>query len=290
MKYVRLIVTLYIVLFAFTAYAAEKKHAKKLKSQKIGYASTEFDDSLDKLPINFKGNSLVDVITAFEKNEKKFSKDEFETNKQFEERLEKQVKLPLVGKLSYDSRYSFVLPDTEIEKTYNAENGEITVKLKKNPRHAKTLDTEPETHKNAACFEIVANRTNKGGYLGQNSFGAKSSVSSTSKKIYYVGAISGSSMIKSNDPYYNPISLKYKLSLEDAKEAKLNTGVALIGHIASPIIRTALVNFPATIEDPNELTIDYTYLMFKLESIWVYNLQTGVVYAKFPVIDDAATK
>lgn len=78
-------------------------------------SEASFDLSANRLPENFYGHNPEELITKL-KNRASLTKDEFETTKQFNERVENANKLPLIGSLSLESLYVFnITPDLKYD-------------------------------------------------------------------------------------------------------------------------------------------------------------------------------
>jgi hypothetical protein len=292
----RILLILVMVIVATNVWAADKKKSKAAQSSKTVYSSLPFDDSAENLPVGFVGNSIHEIIAALEKNQSKYIKDEFETNDQFAARQEKLAKESLSGRLLYGSLLAFCPQKADVTKTYDAETGEMTLNLKSSLVYAKRaklkefppaepgakhMDYLTERTLDPIGFEMASMKTKEAHFIGQNAYGAKAPITSVSFKVFAITAKSDKNILK--DPSY-PIPLIFKLSADEAKEAKASAGVILVGTLESPYISKGHINLPATISSPYELKKDYTYVTTALKSVWIYNTRTGKVYAKFPIV------
>ena len=150
-----------------------------------------FDTGANVLPSNYHGNDLRELIYEMIRREK-LTKDEFETTKQFIERVENEKKKNFLGELNSNSLLSFEIYGGDFK--YDADNESMN-------------------------FEILL-----------SSLISWTSPCQTEKR--YIGPrISYKLFVESMDKNSFPLNLNFKIDLERAKKAKPNLRILAVGKI-----------------------------------------------------------
>jgi hypothetical protein len=108
------ILTLFVVLLFTPSEFSQKKVTRAKSTKKEGqsqlvkcpYSEKELDTTLIRLPKNYYGNDLQE-ITAEVIKRGKFVKGEFETTKEFQERIQNERRKVLTGELTFYSVFAF---------------------------------------------------------------------------------------------------------------------------------------------------------------------------------------
>lgn len=157
----------------------------------ICFSEKSLDAAANTLPSNYHGNNLRDLIYEMSKREK-LAKDEFETTKQFVERIENEKKKNFLGELNSNSLFSFEIFDRNFK--YDADNESMNAEISL-----------------SASIPWTSPCQNEESYL----------TSRTSYKLF-VESLSNNSF---------PINLSFKINVERAKRAKPNLRILAIGKI-----------------------------------------------------------
>ena len=95
----------------------------KLKSEALNcYSKQPFDTKVETLPVDFRGNDLKSILDEILKRDR-MAKDEFETTKQFTERMQLVKQRNFYGELNNNSLFSFVISEGDFK--YDADNTEM---------------------------------------------------------------------------------------------------------------------------------------------------------------------
>lgn len=90
------------------------------------FSDKTIDATLKNLPANYHGNDLRGLIYEMIRREK-LTKDEFETTKQFMERVENEKKKNFLGELNSDSLFSFEIYGADFR--YDADNESMNFEI-----------------------------------------------------------------------------------------------------------------------------------------------------------------
>lgn len=246
-KIVTTIVAIFAIFFFYlTALGKDNAPRKPL------YDSKPFNISQARLPASYNGHNPIDVSNKVRKL--LLGKNEFETTDQYEARIDKaKESLGLYGFLSLND-----VDAGEYEKvSYDADTQEWTAKIA------------------GVYIESVVSITimsgEKGSYIGQNAFGAKTRVSkreATRCMVKFIEDIDGLSNI----------ILKFPMAMDEAKRIK---GSVKILYIGSPIKSTRDTSYwEPDINYPYSTKAEILFLDMRLKEIWLYNYKTGEILLK----------
>ena len=240
------------------------------------FIEDEFQNNVDKLPPNFNGHSLKSIYDILEKREKTKAKGEFETTEQYRQRVEQDNKKPLWGSLNISSTLGFVSKVNEIgspiNNLYDADNQIMTYTL--TPERSQNLETKYNSNylEKNNCFQIESKTVLSKDYVGTNSYGSKIDVRQT---VSYI-----STLVIENWNLNEWEKLEAKIPIEKAIIAKNKSRVLFIGELVKPYFSTGYLSSKPTIQNPRDSAWIYNYLHLNIREIWIFNEETGEVYAK----------
>lgn len=105
--------------FSQTPEPLPKPVSSRTETKTKCFSEKPFDSGTNTLPPNYHGNDLKELIGEITRREN-LSKDEFETTKQFLERVENEKKKNFLGDLNSDSVFSFEIGERNFK--YDADN------------------------------------------------------------------------------------------------------------------------------------------------------------------------
>jgi hypothetical protein len=232
----------------------------------LPYATDQFDASVTSLPAHYRGNSFMALYNAAVIVT---TKGEFETTAEYDARMAKHV----------DGTYAIVLnrPDAP---TYDADKEIFSVSV---PLGAAFVGVSGEAafRDYRECFPVDFVFVGESQHQAGNAFGASTIVTSTrsdTRAVLPVGQLSAGATFEFKTPRAEAQRIKPRLNLR----------VLVIGSISprqEPGISSGRGENgssykDATIADPSESHTDYYLLRMNIEDIWVFDLETGVIFAK----------
>lgn len=146
-----------------------------------------------KVPDYFRGHDIQAIYAVFSKIEEKvgMSKDRFETEEQFKNRVQKSLPVFLSGEISTNSLFAFIPSMGNLSYYYDAEQQEYQFKIPLTRKIIKTAHLESPD------------------YTAQNAFGVKINVSNM-RWINYILEFNG-------DALFSEVPVTLKMSPEKAK-------------------------------------------------------------------------
>ncbi len=201
-----------------------------------------FDLSIDKLPKNYSGDDINQVIN---KMSKMGQKEEFETYDEWKQRISKY----------YVLNSNFVLKPKSI--TYDAEKEKFGISFNIDPLRNFTIVSEKEKY--------------IGNFVGQNAFGAKWKCDR-----WLVNRIL---IINMN---YNVEEVKYREIYVDKSKAKEEKGNISFLYITKNCtdIDTDKEVLNCRTDSTSEVSINRTFLKCEIIAVWIFNKKTGEIYYK----------
>lgn len=245
---------------------------KKLKDQAKKYTSAQIDTNLKKLPTKYYGNDPKAIFTSIDNRRDNTSKSEFETEKQFQERIEKENSLPIIGKISLDDIWSLQANGTRFE--YSADTAEMNIYLDLG------YDYIFFNEKNQKAISLSSVEINYGSYTASNSYGARTVVKSSDHERYAAIPYNYHEFPYVDAGSKNYIVLKISVGITEAIKTKNDMRVLLIAELIYPLISEKERYREATFSSPyTGLNLD-RYIHINLNEIWIYNQKTGQIYSK----------
>lgn len=240
--------------------------------QSSPYLATPFDTDKSALGVNFKGHNIAAVASAIAHSPYLKNKSEFETSAEFIERYSQFRKHPLLGKLTPESEFTFVIEeqraigDEGYSLKYDADARVLAAKL-----HAYW---GLEGGEQGDYLQIGSNKRHIRDYLASNAFGKKAQVSESVFHVYKLFI----------SPHTNT-TFDIDLTPEAAKAVKNDARVLVLCHLESPWYITESNHFAPEIDSPSDFTVYDHYLPAVIDEVWVFNQRTGNILKKVKVPD-----
>lgn len=237
-----------LILITSNSFAQKKKASTKSQKPSVSFLAKPFDETLKKLPVNFVGHNLTQIILRLAAIDL-VKKSEFETREEYKDRVNKLYNKPLYGTLTMFDTVAFSFhPETK----YNADTENLFIM--------------PEQADDGIVWSSYLD--NKGSYIGQNGFGVKVKINKRDLFQYFID-----SNIQLN-------SFNLKVPRKDAIETKFGFYGLVVGEIDFPYVENFSTPVTPTLDFPYEGRI-YTFkLKLKVKQIWWFNALTGEVYLK----------
>jgi tetratricopeptide (TPR) repeat protein len=264
---------------------AAKTHIDNSKETER-FSNFEFVKTATQLPPNFIGNNALKIFEALENSNKSQEKGEFETQKQYVDRISRERRMPLMGNISKDSILAFAVDvnaiDRVITNRYDADEQMMNYEFTPDPCQDKLTSSKLDSKDSKRCFNLEMKIVRDRNYNATNGFGSKFIVN---EKIVFVPSLL---IEKWNTSELRKSSIR--LTIEKAKEAKHQNSVLMIGKLTSPFISKGFLNTKPTQTNPKDWNWLYRYLHLELQEIWIFNQRTGEIYKKINVIDIISQK
>ncbi len=227
-----------------------------------GYGQTpfRFQSTLDTLPANYQGNSVIDIAKAISRlqgndPQKLTEKGEFETSIDYAKRLEEYKKKLPVETVSN----RFVLVKNYQLAEYDADSQILNVRT-------------AFTHVEDGAVVLIDSDSQRGSYAATNAYGAIITVTTTSNSSYWIKFVPTS--------FPEPVVSQIKLDIPSAKSIKPNLRTLVYFELVLPYLESDITSEKATFSSPRESkNTTFRYLAKPLE-IWFFDQVTGKVYFK----------
>lgn len=220
----------------------------------------KFDVSVQSLPTNFSGSSIVAAFAEF----RVAPKGEFETTDEYEARL---TRVPT-------GTYAFVIPPRYTTSAYDADTGLLTT----TPDHMIPADGYGESA--FAGIELSREDESKRRYIGSNAYGA--SVQIEEYRYQSLSLITNLDSVP---------SLSVAVPRAAAPQAKQNTRVLVVVQLDEDSamaeyhehmgVATGFRHEKPTFDDPEEVTINDYSVRAKVWEFWLFDRPTGRVLGRF---------
>lgn len=117
-------------------------------------------------------------------------------------------------------------------------------------------------------------------YIGSNGFGSTEEVTEQRFTEYRLLIANSDDLpfVSSFDP--KRIRVEIPVARENANEIKPQIQALVIVQLTAPFTSSSVIRRNPTHDDPISLKIEQVYLRANLLAIWIYNRETGVVYAR----------
>jgi hypothetical protein len=244
----------------------QSEHEARLKGRR--YATGQFDTSVMGLPQHYRGNSFM---TLYRAAVVVAPKGEFETTAEYDARLAKHVE-------GVEGTYAIVLNRTD-GPNYDADKETFSISV---PIGAAFVGVsgEADFRDYRECFPVDFVFVGESQHPAGNAFGASRIVKSTrsdTRAVLPVGLSDGA-------------TFEFKIPRAEAQRIKpqLKLKVLVIGSISprqEPVIHAASERNgasykDATFDDASESHTDYYLLRMHIEDLWLFDFETGVIFAK----------
>jgi len=213
------------------------------------------DISRTSLPPLYTGHNIVELANALEHSPYLKDKSEFETTAAYDTRVAQFPSHPIMGKLTANSHFAFVMSGKTISATYDADRGVMTFRVVEL----------------AGTSSIKAASTSHplGSYVASNAFGAKAVIARSVDHDYYLKMTSG---------YLSMVSVQ--LPPAEARALKADGRVLLVCHLAPPYINVSTDYHEGTMTERWE-SKDYTHeVSIVIDEVWLFKYRTGKVFKR----------
>jgi hypothetical protein len=234
------------------------------------------------LPPNFTGTDPAAVWELLKTSPALKGKSEFETEREYKDRLEHGPSPVLSAGVTAADPIAFMTSTSPgaLEVTYDAEHREYQFGVETN--HIDLLGGAKSESIPATSLRFKIDRESN--YAGENAMGATVQVARTSATEFLLAPRPFRSLPKKvNYPFESSkLSIKLPLPPEEARHyAKDNFRVLIIGTLERPYTGDGFLSGQPTFSDPNELYVTQNVLYVRVQAVWVYEIKTGQILAKF---------
>ena len=233
------------------------------------YTTESINPSFNQLPRNFTGHDLRAIQHLLSAKSVQFTKKEFETTKQFEERLKTETQKQLIGTLTLNDKFIFSFIPANLE--YTADKQQFSVEFN-------------------GYREQIIWKTQKIGerrYVGQNAFNVKKLVTETTFHSWHL-------IVNENDQeacILNPLlayaskqcfqrSLMLSATTSQAIKIKNDIRLFVYGQIVFPYISSKTSQTEASVTSPYAKSETMYYVHFRPHSSGLYNLKSGELLSR----------
>ena len=237
----------------------QEKQIEKKKAPE--YSEVPFTFSENMMLQNYLGHDLRKIYEALNTRLKK-QKSEFETTAEFNERIERENKLPLLGSINMTDHFALLV---KAESTYNADKKSMEISLPL---------AYSFSRKFSQGIKVQEKVSRDGEYVGSNIFGATVTVTE-SYTDGTVLVVNNSSAYRAS--YENMYFTLNDVSVENAKQTKGNLSIICVFKLDSPFIGDDYYHKEATIDSPSVLRISYKLVYGKISEMIVFNNKSGEI-------------
>jgi hypothetical protein len=250
-----------------------------------GYSEDEFTGSIGP---HYAGNDLREIYQVLES--RLSPKGEYEKTSEYEDRLRRAMNEPIAGSLRPNGLLAFVFKpqrrsDSDLTHpylSYDADKEQMIVNM--SPVEDDRINAHH--HDDEISEAIIWEKGSRSrSYEGSNAFGASTEVTSINQEryalLYDVSIMSHERpSLVSADGMSDSGEVRFHLPVAQAKVLSDRLRVLIVCSIKeAPVANGYAYNAP-TISDPIEIAIKDNYLHVSLDSIWVFDDETGKVYVK----------
>lgn len=264
-----LLVFLFLAVSAST-HATDASQARKssgesanAKKEIHSFATVPFDPTSQKLPPNYRGHSIFDILKKLSPPR---AKGEFEKSEEFDARVARWKETAFLGKITPTDLLAFevselLAPDT-LSIKYDADSEKLaaTISFKSlyfGSGRAKWLATFYESK-------------NLGSHTGVTRMGVKFRVTR------HLGSSVGLGIQR--DTY--PVKINKSMSRDEAVRVKPLISAYAIANLEEPYKINDSESTTASLDSPSEWLTTYLGLWVNLKAIWLVNRRSGEVIAK----------
>lgn len=226
-----------------------------------------FNENLEVLPIDYKGNTLMEIANAVSQKQESqktqsspSAKDEFETSAQYAKRLDEYKKNQESLQLAKTTTDKYVLVLNYQLSDYDADNQILNIR---------TVFTYVG---NKALVNLKSD-TETNSYTASNAYGATVNVNKTNISNYGIEFSGGY--------FADPIATaQIKLDIPTAKSLKPNLRTLIIFELIEPYSKSEITRKNPTLYSPSETINSSIVFTAKPIEIWFLDQSNGKVIAK----------
>jgi hypothetical protein len=221
---------------------SQKSGQRKAKPKSpSAFSTVPFDSSVERLPPNYQGHSMVDIWTELNKRRPQLKQDEYETKEAWAARLQKLQDQPLTGSLTVLSQFAFRAQDFKDEYDADTKTIQLSVNLGSVDFDEISAGAVPN-HESILWWRDIRDA---GSFVGSNAFGIKRRVRVEEKQAYFMlckeGLIRSSGILKIEE-----------VSIEQAKLIRPQIRVLIVGKLRRPYVGLDTRHKKATLDNPVE--------------------------------------
>jgi hypothetical protein len=249
------------------------------------YSNTGFDPTLARLPAGFRGHDIQALSSELKSADSAKKKGEFESTEQWAERLRLAEGRPILGTLTHNSTYAFLIGQnysefsSGIKIDYDADAARFDISAEAEPP---IYFSERDKPGGVLSLPIWTGRPDSGAYIGSNGFGAVREVTEYSSREYKLIIVNSAAFPFIDIPVWKLLGFKQirgevSASPAIARDVKSQIHLLAVCKLAPPYVTSGWSNREATLDNPVSRNITYTYVHVDLEAVWIYNQETGEV-------------
>lgn len=245
-----------------------------------------FNPDMDRLPPMYTGHNAELLYSSIEIRRRNAVRQEHETEEQHTARTAREIYLPLMGVMDFDSIYAFRITPSRVR--YDEKDRVLHIRSSLSP--AFEAGREDGTKK-AFTVKHVPQLDNK--YTVTRKNGERVDIEETKFSDYAVVVVNGGGLpIEKNAAATNNgegesggdrIEAAIKMTPEEAGRVEGGVMALLVGRLASPYTSYEEVSRKPSKERPGTYLGRYHYLYMDLKEIWFYDVTSGKILRKIPV-------
>ncbi|MBZ5624684.1 MAG: hypothetical protein LAQ69_39190 [Acidobacteriia bacterium] len=167
-------------------------------------------------------------------------------------------------------------PATAVNVAYDADRTRFDI----------TIQADVPPCSGGSTLRILSGPASHRAYTGSNGFGAAQNVNEYGFKEYKLLIANGVAVPFVAALAPKRIHVEVPIAPEKAKEVKPQIQVIAICKLTAPFTSSGRVRQEATRDAPTSVDIDLKYVKVKILGIWIYNYDTGEVYARIQPADE----
>lgn len=261
------------------------------------FLSTTFDGrpfnmAVDKLAPGYTGHNLQLLYNNIQMRKHMAAKDSRETEEQYRARIDREISLPLMGAMDFDSIYAFRISPEEV--LYDRKDQAMRVRC---PLSAAFEAGREDGMKRAFMVRYLPQLDNR--YTITKSDGSRVNIEEIKFSEYAVvvvntGALPIETTAKANagddrKPHSGnkgsgreAIAAVTKMTPEEAGRIEGGIMALLVGRLAAPYTSYEEISHRPAAENPGTYLGRYHYVYINLIEIWFYDARSGKVLKKMP--------
>lgn len=245
---------------------SNKRITRAASATKPAFSTEPFPDNPSTLLPRYLGHYLLDPFLKLHARKATLKKGEFENTAQYEARMEREGKSPLIGTMTREHLFAFMFVPAKVE--YDADREMIIIGVDQ----TRVYDDTPWDSRSERTA-LLWRDTEKplGSYVGSNAFGVKRRIRAYHRNEFYIGIPSTSSL-----------ECVCPLPAHQAPLIKARLRLLVVGRIAPPYIGEAKEENEATISDPVQVVTNQYVLYVQPEAFLVYDFQSGKIICGQP--------
>lgn len=249
-----------------------------------------FNTGVDKLPAMYTGHNPELLYNNIRMRKERALREPQETDEEYRKRIDREIYLPLMGSLDFDSVYAFRITPKEV--VYNA--GDQVMRMRCELTNAFEGGREERTKK---AFTVRYQPQLDNRYTITDKRGVRIEVEEIKFSEYAVVAVNAAAFPmektapenakddakKKGEPQKSDretITTTIKMTPEEAKRCEGNITALLVGRLASPYTSYEEITRKPVPEKPGTYLARYHYLYIQLLDIWFYDVATGKIVKK----------